>query len=102
MPFPQAVKAAPPAVRPTAASVRPLPAFGAKARANNRGLARKRYTASYARGVARSPRGEEETYPVMEEINCGEKENSPDLPPVSQKSKSPFFPLVERIPLFPL
>jgi len=36
---------------------------------------------------------------VMEEFNCGGKENSPDLPRVSQKSKPLFSPLVGEFPL---
>ena len=77
------------------------------ARANNRGLARKRYAASYARGVALCPsltrrasaplaRPEKEAELVMEEFNCGEKENSPDLQRVSRKFNPGFPPLVGR------
>jgi len=70
---------------PTPARPRaPLVAFGAKARANNRGLAGKRYTASYARGVALCPsltrrasaplaRPEKEAEPVIGELTTGEE-----------------------------
>ena len=191
---------------PTPARSRaPLAACGGKARANNRGLARKRYTASYARGVALCPPHErrasaplarpnttrkrpfaiscaafpacavkaaqliagplftkrkpgqtcaslrpgrlpyndhprtpayspgcrrrpafhklkrpyaacghvrlrrtappalqakrEETEPVMEEFNCGEKGKSSSSPRVSRKFNLAFHPLVERFPL---
>jgi len=41
----------------------------------------------------------EETEPVMEEFNCGEKGKSSSSPRVSRKFNLAFHPLVERFPL---
>ena len=86
----------------------PLPPLAARPAPTTATLQEKRYTASYASGVALCPslarrasaplaRPGKETEPVMGEFNSGKKSLPPDLLRVSQKLNLGFPPLVVEL-----